>query len=124
MRKESQKIFHGEELINRLHLDPYNAYVNNHRIVGTVSDMLYESGSPVNLLEIKTDTGWVRTSNAVPPIVYSVTESDRSVCTFFTVEADKSVYEKTTYEKDYGDGRKAIKLNKVGFLVGGLEWTL
>ena len=57
LRKKSPKIFDGEELINQLHLDPYNAYVNNHRIVGTVSDMLYESGSPVNLLEIQTDTG-------------------------------------------------------------------
>ena len=56
MRRKCPTIYHGEELKNRLHSNPYNTYVNNHRIVGTVTDMLYESGSPVNFLEIKTDT--------------------------------------------------------------------
>ena len=56
MRRKCPTIFNGEELKNRLYSNPYNTYVNNHRIVGTVTDMLYESGSPVNFLEIKTDT--------------------------------------------------------------------
>ena len=56
IRRKCPTIYHGEELKNRLHSNPYNTYVNNHRIVGTVTDMLYESGSPVNFLEIKTDT--------------------------------------------------------------------
>ena len=47
-----------------------------------------------------------------------MTESYPSVCTLVTVEADKSVYEKKTYERDFGDGRKAIKINKAGFLIG------
>ena len=54
-----------------MEFDPYNTYVNNHRIVGTVTDMLYEPGYPVNLLQIKTDT----------------------------VEADKSVYGKKVHQK-------------------------
>merc|ERR1719394_2204660 len=82
MRRKCPTIFHGEELKNRLHSNPYNTYVNNHRIVGTVTDMLYESGSPVNFLEIKTST----------------------------VEADKSVYEKS--ERIY-DGDKLSKNQKV-----------
>ena len=46
------------------------------------------------------------------------------MCTLVTVEADKSVYEKTTYVKDYGDRPKAIKFNKAGFLIDGLKGTL
>ena len=63
LRRKCPTIYHGEELKNRLHSNPYNTYVNNHRIVGTVTDMLYESGSPVNFLEIKTST--VRVSTCV-----------------------------------------------------------
>ena len=59
LRRKCPTIYHGEELKNQLHANPYNTYVNNHRIVGTVTEMLYESGSPVNLLEITTDTGRV-----------------------------------------------------------------
>ena len=61
LRRKCRTIYHGEELKNRLQSNPYNTYVNNHRIVGTVTDMLYESGSPVNFLEIKTDTVRVST---------------------------------------------------------------
>jgi len=87
LRRKCPTIYHGEELKNQLHANPYNTYVNNHRIVGTVTDKLYESGSPVNLLEIITDT----------------------------VEADQSVYEKK--ERIYDNGKwspdaKAVKYNK------------